>query len=311
MKGATKRKMKAEGIKEKLYPAYKNMICRLTGSRLARLPGASYAKKLVFGVDRAIRPENMLTVDLMCGRMMLDPTDEGVTPFLLGQGIYEKFETELFLSAVEPGMVIADVGANIGYHTLLAAMATEGEGRVFAFEPEPVNFALLVRNVELNEYPNVTAVQRAVSNEAGEALLFRDESNWGAHSLSDGNVSEEDTLRVETVTLDGYFEQAGVDRIDVLKLDVQGAEGLALEGARRVLQSPDILVFTEFWPSGLSNVGTDPVGLLEWLKDEGFRLYLIDDKQERLVESGIGEILSECDKQVHDVKYVNLLLQKA
>ena len=92
---------------------------------------------------------------------------------------YEKEQTILFRKLVDEGMNVVDIGANIGYYTLLAAELVGEKGKVFAFEPEPSNYDLLLRNVEINGYKNVTVVRKAVSNETGESSLFLSQKGFG------------------------------------------------------------------------------------------------------------------------------------
>lgn len=86
---------------------------------------------------------------------------------------FEPEVTEVFLSHVMPGDVVLDIGAHIGYYTVLAARSVGNEGRVIAFEPDPQNYSLLVKNVAKNGYRNVTAVQKAVSWNSGYAQLYQ------------------------------------------------------------------------------------------------------------------------------------------
>lgn len=84
------------------------------------------------------------------------------------KGVHEEFETELVKRMIKRGDVVLDIGANIGYYTLIFAKIVGEDGKVFAFEPDPTNFALLKRNVEINGYKNILLVQKAVSNKSGK-----------------------------------------------------------------------------------------------------------------------------------------------
>src|SRR5437867_3185244 len=90
--------------------------------------------------------------------MHLDPTDSVVSPTLRHFGVFEPFETQLVQQMVRPGDVVLDVGANIGYYTLIFAELVGEQGHVYAFEPDPRNFAFLAKNVHSNRYRNVTLV---------------------------------------------------------------------------------------------------------------------------------------------------------
>ena len=97
--------------------------------------------------------------------------------------IYEPLETEFVKKEVKKGNVVLDIGANIGYYTLIFAKLVGENGKVFAFEPDPTNFALLKKNVEMNGYKNVVLVQRAVSNKTGKLKLYLCEDNPGDHRI--------------------------------------------------------------------------------------------------------------------------------
>jgi len=87
--------------------------------------------------------------------MYIDSRDTTVGTSLLKWGFFEKYETKLFKKSIKRGMVVLDIGANIGYYTLLAARLVGDEGKVFAFEPDPYNYSLLRKNIEANRYNNV------------------------------------------------------------------------------------------------------------------------------------------------------------
>jgi len=138
-------------------------------------------------------------------------------------GVYEPFETELVKKEIKKGDVVLDIGANIGYYTLIYAKLVGEEGKVFAFEPDPDNFALLKKNVEINGYRNVILAQKAVSNKTGKIRLYLSEVNKGDHRIYDSHDGRK-SIEIETIRLDDYFKNYNV-RIDFIKMDVQGAEG--------------------------------------------------------------------------------------
>jgi len=120
-------------------------------------------------------------------------------------GMYEPLETEIVRNHVRETHTVLDVGANIGYYTLLCAKLVGDLGQVFAFEPDTVNFAWLSRNVRMNNLENVLPVRKAVSNVTGIAKLHLSERNRGAHTLRDSEDSRR-AVQVETIRLSDYFE---------------------------------------------------------------------------------------------------------
>ena len=111
--------------------------------------------------------------------LYVNPRDEVITPSLINDGIYERLETELFEHSVRPGMVVIDVGANFGYYTMIAAKRLHGTGLVYAFEPDPNSYDLLVKNTRLNGYSNVVAINKAIAATRGTAKLFLNTRNLG------------------------------------------------------------------------------------------------------------------------------------
>jgi FkbM family methyltransferase len=209
--------------------------------------------------------------------MYLPPDDIGV--FLLGG--YEPGTTSKFNEILRSGDVVVDIGAHIGYYTLLAARIVGPQGRVFAFEPEPSNYGLLLRNIEANKYQNVTAIRKAVSDRDGHSTLFI--AGPSTHSLvpKPDALSTDRTIEIETVTLDSHFSQDDVkeleSRISLVKIDVEGAEMMVISGMRRVMKSPRFAMICEYNPTFLTRAGMDPSHFLSSLYDDGFQVSILED----------------------------------
>jgi FkbM family methyltransferase len=149
---------------------------------------------------------------------------------------YEPEQTGLFIETVGEGDTVYDIGAHAGYYTLLASRLTGPGGEVHAFEPDAKNQIYLRKHVEANNASNVTIVTKAVSEEDGHSH-FQQGSGSGT-----GSLSESGSLKVETVRLDSYSAQRGVQP-DLMKIDVEGAEGMVLRGAVRILESARPTIF--------------------------------------------------------------------
>lgn len=237
--------------------------------------------------------------------MYLDPLDTGFTMTLLVDGYYEKVSTELFKRQVEEGMTIVDIGAHWGYYTLLAARLVGQRGRVFAFEPEPYNYGLLLRNIRANGCENVIAIRKAVSDKAGTAPLFVSLKNMGDHRIYDPGDSRR-LLTVETVTLDDFF-LGGENRIDVIKIDTQGSEMAVLRGMRKILRnSSSLKIITEFWPMGIRSCGDSPEEFLRELMTFGFHLHHVDEQEERIEAASPSRLIEMCGKY----RYINLFCSR-
>ena len=187
---------------------------------------------------------------------------------------------------VQPGMTALDIGAHTGFVTLLLASRVGKTGRVFGFEPVPENFRLLEKNVRSNPLPQVRLVQLALSDQGGAATLTRNPVNDGGHSIGDqhqnpdfaGRDLEQLQVQVPTQTLDGWLADQGIDRVDFIKIDVEGAEGLVFAGARRLLSSPAApAIICEVADAAQRSVGQTEAGLRQILYDHGYRSFLLRD----------------------------------
>jgi len=243
--------------------------------------------------------------------MWVDTRDRVIAAHLLGGGAWEASETAAFLAHVREGMCVFDVGANIGYYTLLAARAVGPAGRVYAFEPEPRNFELLTRNISENGLTNVRPVNAAASSREGVVRLHLDDANFGAHSFVAGSVrtSSGRSVVVRTVGLDAFAGEARAFGAGVfVKIDVQGAEALVVEGGSRLLSLPAVTVLLEIWPEALVRAGADARRLLAVLEDLGFRFEDVDtaDAERRPLQP--ARILEVCRTRTRT--WMNLLLTK-
>lgn len=165
----------------------------------------------------------------------LDSNDLGISPSIGVLGWHELRTTELFEMLIRRGSTVVDIGANVGYFTLLAARLAGEDGVVISFEPDPTSFSLLEKSVLKNRFGNVRLSNKCVSNLDGTRLLhFSITQNKGLHSISKeiGGPS----LEVSSTRLDTALESLQIPRIDLLKIDVEGAEPEVIEGARRLLR---------------------------------------------------------------------------
>jgi FkbM family methyltransferase len=209
----------------------------------------------------------------------------------------------------KPGMQVLDVGAHAGYYTVIFASRVGETGQVIAFEPDPGNFELLRRNIHANRLPNVVCEQAAVMSYEGEATLYLSSINYGDHRVFNSHDDNKfntgiprSTIPIRTVVLDKYLRDKGV-RPDLVKMDIQGAEMLALPGMIDTLSNPNVVLFCEFWPYTLRRAGSDPVKFLESLKELGFELFEIIEANRSIVPVQIKEI----SNRFADPDYANLI----
>lgn len=202
--------------------------------------------------------------------MFLDPADPVVSPQLLRNGYFEPFQTALIESEIRPGDVVLDVGAKIGYYTLIFARLVGEHGRVYAFEPDPAQFQLLKKNVRANGYQNVVVMNKAVS----DATQCRCVGTVG------------------TTALDDHFGEFQGE-INFIKLDIQGAEGRAVRGMTHLLERyPEVRLVTEFRPAALLRAGIPAREYLADLEKFGFQLFRIDEAEETAEPTSADELLA-------------------
>jgi FkbM family methyltransferase len=173
----------------------------------------------------------------VCGRNYLE-----FEIFWKGTGYYEPITTEILKALLVPGDAFVDVGANIGFYSLLLSTVKRGLS-VTAFEPNPNNFALLSRNAQLNRYDNIRAEPVALSDRHEIAQLFLSDSAMSASLVADFEESHGRSVPVQTTTLDRYLESHRCAGHLVIKVDVEGHESAFFRGAEKTLatRKPDLV----------------------------------------------------------------------
>lgn len=185
-------------------------------------------------------PKNNKRVDNFT--MFLHPNEtEGISTHIGADSIYEPAETSLLLEVLRGGMTFVDIGANIGWYTLHASLRVGANGKVVAFEPESRNYALLEASVKFNGFKNVLLSCMGVSNQRGKCKLYSHTTNFGNNTiLKPSDVypfeicNEYPTSEIETVQLDKALLTMGIGHVDVIKIDIEGAEALAVDGAQQI-----------------------------------------------------------------------------
>ena len=222
-------------------------------------------------------------------RLILDARDIIMTPIVLLHGEWEPETSRALLDILRPGMNFVDVGANMGYFTSLAGLAVRGGGQVWAFEPDPVSYEFLADNVALNWlFENIRLERKGVYSRSTTLTLFKREKYVGNTSL--GEVDADDLARimdrqtphqVEVVSLDDYFLPGG-QRIDLLKIDVEGAEPHVIQGMAGLLRAqPGMRLMIEWSPGQIRRtMKLDPAPMMRTLQEHGFRAHFIGTQLE-------------------------------
>jgi FkbM family methyltransferase len=271
-------------IRKKTYLLYQKVIRAFSGHGIGKIPIIRDVHKFI---NFNLRPR---FVKIGKNKMFLDPNDTIVSKNLATRGIYESAETEIVRREIKKGDMVLDIGANIGYYTLIFAELVGENGKVFAFEPDPDNFALLNKNVQINNYHNVVLIKKGVSDKNGMAKLYLSEKNKGDHRIYD-LFDGRKFVEIETIQLDDYFRDYK-EKIDFIKVDIQGAEVSAFHGMRNILEkNQNVKILTEFWPEGIRNSGANPEEYLQFFTERGFKMYDIGGKMEKIKSIGVPELL--------------------
>ena len=189
---------------------------------------------------------------------------------------FEPFETEIVNKLIHEGDVVLDIGANIGYYSLLFSKLVGNRGKVYAFEPDPDNYQLLSKNVKLNNLQNIFLYNKGVSNEIGESFLYQCPHNNGMHR-SYPSILCDKKIPIEMMVLDKMpiFHDK---KVDFIKIDIEGYEYHALSGMKNIINSnKEIKILTEFSPTALLESGNNPNMYLDFLEEHNFVIYSVED----------------------------------
>ena len=174
----------------------------------------------------------------------------------------DQAERRLLRQILVPGAVAVDAGANIGIYSQFLARCVGPTGAVYSFEPAPENFERL--RAAMREFSNVNVLQVAVGERSGRSQVYlSDTLNVDHRTYLTANLARR-VVQIEMVALDDYFKPG--QRVDLIKMDIQGYELHALRGAGRVLaDNPNAKLLLELWPYGLRQAGTNWVELVDAL----------------------------------------------
>jgi FkbM family methyltransferase len=229
------------------------------------------------------------------------PQSDLVSRKIHEEGVWEPFESRLWLAAQRPGDVVVDVGANLGYFSVLSALHRQPARQILAFEPAGDNFALLTANLRLNRCESaVEAVQAALGAKTTVGTLHRSDGNLGDHQIYPGDGER----AVESISLlhGSEFLSDKLERIDLLKVDTQGSEAAVIEGLLPLLKRSreSLRILIELTPFSLSLAGSSGRALLMLLAQLNQPFAIVDHLEARLVPCSL-EALCEWSDNVASV----------
>jgi FkbM family methyltransferase len=151
--------------------------------------------------------------------------------------------------AFKKGDVVVDAGSRIGTFTAKISACVGEKGRIVAIEPEPENYACLVKNIRANRLDNVIPVRKILWSNPGRMPLYLSGNSFSHSTYCDaffGSTGE--SIEVEADSLDNILEEAGIDRVDFIKMDIEGSEVEALKGMKKTLESDPAMAIAAYHP---------------------------------------------------------------
>ncbi|MDP8265649.1 MAG: FkbM family methyltransferase [Candidatus Aceula meridiana] len=196
-------------------------------------------------------------------------------------GGYEIAESRFIADFIKPTDVCLDVGANIGYYTLLMASRVP-KGQVYSFEPVPLCYHLLQSSIYFNKFVNITVNNCAVGEEAGKEPLFiaSDSAFSSLRSSIECNFAKK--IDVKVITLDDYTSSEGIAKVDFLKIDVEGAEMLVINGATKLLSDVNRrprLMMLELSACHLQKFSSNVTAIVDVLKTHGYHAKILKNNK--------------------------------
>lgn len=250
---------------------YSDVASRLSNTFISEIPGVSGVHSLISGF---IEWKHQLTagekwVEYNGARLYADTSDY-VAKSIAIRGEYEPQTSENIKNHLDTGDFAIDVGAHIGHHTVTIRQCVGADGRVWAFEPNPKNVDYINKTLDRNEWGNVELFSIALSDtESSDQLLLPDSGNTGRASLPDANTADlrpEDTYTVETRQLTSILNEGQIDKINLLKIDVEGGETAIIRDISQHLNNIETIIL-EFHTQMLNE--EDVRDVFEILKGSG------------------------------------------
>lgn len=218
--------------------------------------------------NRLVRSQPEVIRNVQGSSMLLDISQEGIHKHLFLYGCHEPECTRIFRRMLPRGARVVDVGANIGYYVLMEAQVAQ---EVYAIEPEPRNLELLRKNVELNSCGDRVEVHElALSDTTGEGLLSIGHTPNQHRLRAASDTQQARYIKVSTTTLDEFLKDR---EVDVVRMDLEGAEWLVVKGMMGILRgNKPLILFVEVHSKSIKDYGGDAMTMLKLLLDSGFRM---------------------------------------
>lgn len=276
-------------MKKLLFSLYNKTIKLFYGSNLSKYGIVRNTSRYI---NNQLHPD---FVEIEGNKIYLDEND---SLFLSSSMMHEKTIVNLVKNEIKKGDVVIDIGAHIGYYTVLFAKLVGPEGKVFAFEASPTNFEILKKNISVNGYKNVILNNKAVSDKNGKLTLYitgrtsTENFLFKPENFTDSSKIKQ-TVEIDSITLDDYFQDFNGE-INFLKMDISGAEPRVMKGMSSILNKNNSLkIQQEWWPNAIRTHGFEPDSHLKVLTEMGYKIYEIDGAKNKLNLATIEELMKK------------------
>jgi FkbM family methyltransferase len=231
--------------------------------------------------------------------------DDYIGASIIASKVYEPHVTRLLRNELRPGNVFLDVGANVGFFTLLASHLVGPSGKVLGFEPNPTNLQLIYSSIRANNAENVRIFPFAASNE-WKLLSF---ANVGSNGVVvTERATEKHVLYVPAAKIDSLL--CNEPRIDFVKIDIEAHEPYALRGMTGLIEKHRPRIATEFHPWAIRHYnGIDPAEYVEQILRFGYKLSVIEELGELLPVSSAGDVMARYQAYGEETRHLDLLAE--
>ncbi len=221
--------------------------------------------------------KHVVVIDVFDGVRMKLNLDDLVQQHLFAHGYYEPEATTMWKYCLQTSNTVVDIGANVGYYSLLTAKYGKRDVRVFSFEPMTHIYNRAKENIELNSFSAIKLTKLALSNQTKkEVIALEEQSNWGGSNIvvnapKQGAHSEQ----IETTTLDLFAKEQNLSSVDLIKMDIEGYELFALQGMANTLTQFKPIVFIEILDNLLARFNYTPEDIFAFFRKHGYEGYMI------------------------------------
>ncbi|MCC6290277.1 MAG: FkbM family methyltransferase [Chitinophagaceae bacterium] len=263
---------------------------------IASLPGFEFESPCRHYANYAYLENNMAICRVLTRyKIYIDTRDRGIAPHLIMDGFWETWLTQYLAKIIKPGDICLDIGANVGYFSVLMSALSGDTGRTIAVEPNP-DIAKLLRLTSGLNGPGFEVSELALADKEGKLRLRVPEDSFGDASIInrvDRLIKPKSSFKVRTTTLDIMLRELNLSKVDVIKMDVEGAEPFVFEGMKETIaNNKDLQIIIEYSPFLYDN----PRAFTEYLFSE-FTVRRIKDVEqiEDLDESAIETLITLTD----------------